>query len=521
MKVYKFGALEPTKELDAVKAQIRLGHEYYNTLVRCERDWRQAAHTQTILELGDLPTKETPAEEKKAWYQRRIEIYKENQPQRHQAMKDLRAEFGPSGKGLYWGTYLLIERAFDMACRPPKKKKKSEQPTKPPVPWEERPHFRSWQWASKLIGVQIQKGNEPRNLFRIVDKVSGPKQTWKTTGRKSRTLMLRIGTSEDRKPIWCEVPMKLHREIDGDVRWVSLHLRTVADRDTWTVCFSVENYPSRATEKNDSVAAVDIGWTFQDDQSIRIAHVIIDTIGHSRHSEDVFLPPTVWNRYKRADDIQARRKLRFNQLLEVHGEDLRALGVTMTPKSVRHLLRQLGDAERPDWLSDWLRRDKNLWRREAYVRRKATNTRRKEMELLVARLRAYKTVIVEDIDWKALKEEKDLWPEVRNRGFMSAPGELSALLKEIPGAVIAMGAYSSLRCSACGHTNDSVGAHVAVCERCSDERPRRDRACRNLLKDHKLGKTKLVKKEGARKTRSRFAKSKKDPEPPNNGIETP
>lgn len=145
-------------------------------------------------------------------------------------------------KGLYWGTYMIVEQAVDRARRskrPPRLKKYTGEGS---------------------IAIQIQGGIPWEEIFngkdtRIqVDPV--PPEAWLEKGRCRRAKMcrtiarIRIGSNPDRTPKWLEIPFWMHRPMPtgSKVKWVKVLRRRQGLRWKYYLLFTIELPSERILE---------------------------------------------------------------------------------------------------------------------------------------------------------------------------------------------------------------------------------------------------------------------------------
>jgi hypothetical protein len=206
--VYKYGALSTSLGSD-LRKQMSLGHEYYNKLVEAENERRKAAWE------GDKPPA-PPHDDcscdscKDHWTALRKKL-RDIPPL---DIKIFRVQFVL--KGLFWGTYLKIEQAFDAAW------KKTDMCN--------TVRFKSWR-KGQLAAVQIQKGHRADLQFRLEKAPDSRKGRRARDGRGRYLLQLRIGTSGS-TPIFCDpIKLELHRIPKGLPTWVIVTLKWIADRE--------------------------------------------------------------------------------------------------------------------------------------------------------------------------------------------------------------------------------------------------------------------------------------------------
>lgn len=319
VKVYRYGLLPPIENADEVRQQMRLAHNYRNTLVEVERA-RRAALRAANATRGDIPTLEAAAKAATASVDaalKSVKTFKSSERTRHvppelraqldaarvakrdavaalraaqRALKDdaqatsqrdlvnERAAFlrrsARAHCGVYWGTYLGVEAADQQMQKMPLYDRGAEP---------NDPRFVRWTGEGS-VGVQIQGGIAADAVMRgsdtrlRIEPAATPASSKRSpTSRRSatreyRVLALRIG-SRDRDPVWGRWPMVMHRPLpDGAlIKWAHVHLRKRGPRDEWSVTLTVELPDSHGRPSPGTGAvAIDIGWRLQDD-GVRVA----------------------------------------------------------------------------------------------------------------------------------------------------------------------------------------------------------------------------------------------------------
>jgi hypothetical protein len=487
IKVYKFGALPVAGDL--IRDQMRLGREYYNSLVEAENERRQRIWGG---EKVPAPPHEDCVCERCA--QKRAEdtkgVHKNctcNECQEHWNTIRARAKEEPFldykplraeavTKGLYWGTYLKIEEAFSAA----QKKTKI---------WH-LVRFRSWRQGG-LIAVQIQKGGKADRYFRV-EKAPDPR-TGKRGGQRHR-IQIRIGTAKQ-APIWSEpVSFEQHRYPLGTPTWVLVTLEYDGDRERWSVQLVCKDVPERTDLAPRGVVAIDVGWRRVEDR-LRIALARGDD-GEIHHLE----MSSKWIELaRRADRI---RSVRDKQVVEITREDPRFTGV----RSPGGVIRRAQDLEID--IGEWVRRDRHLSQYEAGCRRRSVAKRREETRVWLRGLRRrYAHAVIKDSSHKEMKEAADakLPRPARRQGQNAAPGEVIEEIRKVfgrEGVSVVKASNTSAQCS-CGHVGKIGAARLVECERCGDVEDRDLRSTRNMMSLYFEGDYGQM---TARKTESKFAK---------------
>lgn len=354
--VYRFGLLPPIEEANRVRSQMRLAHQYRNTLIEIERGKRAALRAalssySDIQEL-ELAVSKATEEEKTAAIAAKAErsagkttkispeakkhladakaarsiIYAKLRERRNELKNDstVIAKFDEINEragelrrsarancGTYWGTYLLIEDAAQAA---------SKMPLYDGVVPND-PRFVRWNGEGRVgVQIQAQAGDEPfvaENLFGTNSKIridAVDEKAWYSPirGERRRTsrtrLQIRVG-SNGRDPIFAAWPMVMHRQIPktGIIKKATVSLRMIGPREEWAVEFTVANNEVPVFEPGNGSVALDIGWRLVP-TGLRVA---------AWHAEDgskgeLILDQKILSGIKKAEDLHSIRDKNFN-----------------------------------------------------------------------------------------------------------------------------------------------------------------------------------------------------------------
>lgn len=497
MVVYEYGLLQPTSGVDVVDDQILLAHRYYNNLIEIERDRRQAiieaqasvgsiAEEQTKSDEADALVKDLSDRKKKSRGRgskvvapSKIDIA-EAKVNRAAARKLLREakvvakeELAPlyaavdeaahvrrlaarKACGVYWGTYLVVEQAYDQA------RKSSATPGRD---WGKCPSFRRWSGAG-AVAVQIQGGLPCADVFgddtRIrVDPL--PPNAYDSSvprGQRNRlqrtVLHLRVGSDENRAPVWAEWPLYMHRPLpDGAViKWAKIirvpwHQRW---RYRWKLQLTLD-VPEVVTRPGNTMVAVNLGWRLMDDSKAIVgayAHDMdggelrVATWADSRgDTGEVRLGRSFRDRIEKAEKIRSVRDLKMDVLREFLVKAGVDCAKWRSPRRFHRLLAEIEkpshgldacnqghrgglcprrgtsevvpqkpscvlDAEARDTLRRWTYRDKHLWWYERGCRSGALNYRREIYRLFALDLaKKYSIIVVEDYDLRDIVTDEN------------------------------------------------------------------------------------------------------------------
>lgn len=496
-KVYKFGARAPS-DAPLLRAQMKLGREYYNALVEAENDRRKRAWGADVV---PAPPHEDCKDKKcrecrEHWQGIRKRVRDEPLVD----AKPLRTEF--AARGLYWGTYLCIEDAWTRS-------------------WKDRDvlrlvKFRSWRKGG-VVGVQIQRHCWERNRGATIFQTEG---TGDTRGRRARfggrqLARLRIGSVERTSPVWSEsLRYEQHRAIEGRVTWVKISMKPRGDREVWSVAFTCADIPARpaSDEAIRGVVAVDVGWRRVGDD-LRIAYARSDQGVVS----ELRMGPKWRELWERADRIRGHRDDGYNALvaleLEVPGQSRSANGLR---SAVEQAIRA-GEEVAPE-VRAWMHRDRHLAQYESGCRERSVNRRVDAMRNWARDLRRkYKTLVLKKTSTKQQKETAKgdgMVQSARRQGQHAAPGEVLEHLMQVFGrdnTSLVKSAHTTNECPGCHYMNDHGPETIVTCEGCGESIDRDEASTRNVMRAWASGESD---EPTARKTTARFVKRHTQPEEP-------
>ena len=504
MKVFKYGA-RPVNQESLIRDQMKLARNYYNKLVETENKRRQQAWgsekppppphppEEVVLPDGSKKTKWCRCEECKTHWKTLREAYYALD---NLDKKPLRA--AASSWGLYWGSYLLVEQAFDQAQKT--------------TVYYDPVRFRGWRKGGQA-GLQIQNGKNTDSLFKV-EEIPDPepsarsKKNDRRAGKgkrrgQLRTLRIRIGT-EGRTPIWSDpIIFKMHRPLEGTVCWLKICMFYRGDREIWSVNFTCKDTSPRTDSATDGVVAIDVSWRQLPNGDIRLAYAR----GDNGFEDELTLDNSWLERIKKAERIQSHRDERLNDLKT---SDSR-FRLFKSPRSARiHIMKnQIAELE------DWAKREKHLEQYELGCKRKTYDVRRDAVRVWLRKLRRlYQTVVIKDSSHKEMKEQakakKKLHRAARKQGHHGAPGEIVEEICKVFGRIenvaVVIAENTTATCPVCGHMHEVNKERMITCERCGTTDDRDRISTHNLLSRFFDGQ---YEKPTARKTESKFAKKHK------------
>jgi predicted RNA-binding Zn-ribbon protein involved in translation (DUF1610 family) len=305
------------------------------------------------------------------------------------------------------------------------------------------------------------------------------------------------------------VPVIFHRPLprDAEIKWVYLTARRVACHTQWAVCFVLAR--AAGWRKMDFAdggrVAVDLGWRLVPG-GLRVAY----WCGDDGDEGEVVISHRDVSRWTKADDLRSIRDQRFNLACDaltdwMQGRDglpdwivektahlrqwrsaARLASVVLAWRNVRFD----GDVEIFAMMEAWRKKDKHLYEWQENQRRKAIAWRDNLYRNLAATLsRQYKTVVMEDANWREIGERPGVGdpagnPVAARNRTIASPGLLRRFLRErFAEYVEAKSENTTQRCHACGEimgVNASVQV-VLTCPHCAERADQDQNAARNLL----------------------------------------
>lgn len=521
-KIYTYKGRRPIEGLEQVRDQFHKAHVYRNRLVEIERRRREQVEQAVLAHYPDLVEVEARLAELELLLDALdVAIKKQNTAKRKRAGADptqkaqratyrveraalrarrkalrdvafaegsgLRTDLARideddkaarkearADSGLYWGTYLRIEQSM--------------QDCRKGAP----PEFRRWTGAG-TVAVQVQGGLEwpaatlaDGSLFRVQILPPGPganPQSARSRTKPRAIVWLRVGSFAKGSPIWAKIPIRLFRQppADARVKWAWLRMDTIGSRETWTVQVVLsrpDDWEKPGDQAEAGTVGVDVGWRLISGD-LRVAYAL----GGDDRKEVLTIPAARLSAWGKADSLRSTRDCNFDAMrarlvawLAAPGVDLPEWLVKDTEtlaqwKAISRLARLVhawkkarfaGDESVYEELLAWLKQDRHLWDWEASQRVKAARRRDDTYRKFAARLaRRYRTVRVEDIDWRELKKRARVDAKVdtpneldeRRRRYASiaAVGRLVTFLREAATEVQDIDAKNTTRaCHACG-----------------------------------------------------------------------
>ncbi len=579
-RIWTFG-VQPTPDKELFDDQLIKAHRYYNMLIEIER-WRrtefrkarsrvadmaplEARHEALKAEIQTLRTsikarraasrtreaapdlqprlKEAQAERKAVYAElKAARLALRDDPVLKEATEKLAAEGTARVKaaraacGVYWGTYLLTEKAAESAAKSPTD-----------------PEFRRWRGEGR-VGVQLhhekfQDVLEGKStMLRIT--LNAPRGTSRRAEkRRFGTVQLRVGSATPRDPIWVSFPVILHRlpPPGATLTWAWVRAQRIGTQIRYELQITVESAEFADGPRGHGVAAIDVGWRVLPNGDLRVAY-LRDDQGTER---ELCLPAKLLSRLRFCQELRSYQSLHFDVALahwrswvEAFDDELPEwlrevrphLALWKSPARLAHAVArwidEAGAREEVDRLWDLWRaarleqkldlfatldevaeffKDKTdlyptmvymeLWRRknhhlrdwEAHQRAKCLGWRKDIYRNFAADVaKTYQTVVFEDIDLRKLNRNAQPEEETRDHLHWSrntaAPGELRGFCVSAMGKsrVVEEETVDSTReCHACHHVNTwpekERAQRVLTCQGCGMRWDQDSNAARVLL----------------------------------------
>jgi len=181
---------------------------------------------------------------------------------------------------LYWGTYLLVEKAFEQASAK----------SKYDVAYDDTPShlLKSRIGVHWVGGTSVEEVLSNDTLMQIVDPPefrqtkSGPRYKRDEQGNIIYCMLrFRVGSvGKKKEPLWAELPLAYDRPlpVDGRIKFAYVTRRPLRERNPWQyyLCVSVEAASFERTLPHvtqEGTTTVNFGWRQLDSGNIRVATV--------------------------------------------------------------------------------------------------------------------------------------------------------------------------------------------------------------------------------------------------------
>lgn len=387
---------------------------------------------------------------------------------------------------LYWGTYLLVERAM--------KGRRKGAP----------PKFKHFEGRGR-VGVQIQHG------MTVAEAHLGDDD--RLTIRPVRNsnfivVRMRVGARPDKVYISCSV--KLHRPLPPNaiIKEVTLVCDRIATRCKWTCQFMVTSADGFDKPVADSgVVALNIGWRQRPDGTVRAAYFLGDDGG----TGELLIPEEYYSKLDKSESLKSIRDLNFDtaklqlfnhisdhftpdwlreqlETLMLWRSQARLAKVILTWRDKRYM----NDEEIYGVMEAWRKQDKHLYEWEANNARNFFNWRKNSYRVFANWLaQRYHTLRIADISWKKMQnkpaaDETDEMRLTRSRKRFVSPALLEGILAERLAEIEWVDAFGLT--STCANCEEDSGTPdpeqlMHTCQHCSETYDQDENHCRNLMQE--------------------------------------
>ncbi|MBT9147095.1 MAG: hypothetical protein DDT32_00847 [Syntrophomonadaceae bacterium] len=349
-RVFEYGCLPPVSGKDELLKELRLRNNYWNKLVEIDRLIRQrsalilllpgdieAAHLDAQIDLmrGEIKKgrQRTRSSITDADLKQRIKdsiaelrvLWEQNKKDRKPLIETTRADLAAietewrvarkaarADSGLYWCNYDDVDTAYDVARKETAKK------------WA-FPKFRRFDGTGKVT-VRWQNGLNANNVFdgtgTLLQIAPVHQDAWNHPVRSNRrkasrtTVRFRV-RSENRSPVWVELPMVMHRPLPagGEIRSASLVCGYVGGKPTYKLVITVappaHTLPEEGMHRGiRPTVGINLGWR-KKDNDIRIAYWADE---EGRHGE-LTLTSNTLAQFSKLNDLKSIRDKYFNEAI--------------------------------------------------------------------------------------------------------------------------------------------------------------------------------------------------------------
>lgn len=527
--VFEYGCLPPTTGEDVMLKEMRRRNDLWNKLVEIEHGYR--SKVRELLSVPDDPAVGIKAEldrvrheikaRRKATRKGKLDIselqqraddlkdalkvaYQEAKQARkkliearRQQLQELEWERRTAVKqvqkasGLYWTNGDDVIAVYDTARKRAAKEGKELK-------------FHRWEGTGKIFtryqyGLPVADvfGDDTRLQINPVDPEAWTHPQRSVRRKLARTRVRLRVTSENRSPVWVELPMVMHRPLPtgGEIRSAAIIREKVGRQHRYKLVITVALPDKRvAPKRTGGAVAIDVGWRLVPD-GLRVAYWADEAGNHGQ----LVLEPVILGAFAQLEGLRSVRDRHFN---EIRGRLAEWLASNHVPDWVReatkklaawrspgrlvsltrkwHENRYMGDEEIVPELESWLARENHLYDWEANLRDKVRRRRREEYRKFAAGLaRSYGKVVLEDFDLRCVAQKPEA--EDGTQGTIPADRQrtiaaLSKLRLAIENACRREGAevirvpamYSTVECHKCGHTEkfDAARQLYRTCPGC-------------------------------------------------------
>lgn len=542
-KVYEYGCLAPIIGEDVLIEELHRRQQYWNKLVEIERAHRERVRELLVIpddpvqpladklaevreqiktarkkgrsgkvDTSDLQDQAKKLREqiaeakiirdgaKKATREANKSALDQLEKERRDAVKAVTAQ-----SDLYWCNYDEVQKDYDQARKRAMRDKTQIK-------------FHRWDGTGKVT-VRFQKGLPVPNVFASdtrlqIDPV--PQDAWdKPRGVRRKltqtVIRLRVTSDENKKPVWVELPMVMHRPMpaESEIRCASICREKVGRKWRYKAVLTVTLGETKPKIHGRGVVGIDLGWRMIKN-GLRVAYWVDDQGEHGQ----LVLNPEVLYEFNKLPDLQSIRDKHFNEVKATLTawsaenkkpdwltEELKTLHAWRSPGRLVVLIlrwrneRFDSDQEIYDKLEYWRKRENHLYDWEANLRDQVHRRRREIYRIFAAKaVRKYDTIVLEDFDLRRVAKKPDAengtggaLPMDKQR-FIASVSELRLALKNAcqqagVDVMIVDAKHSTIECFTCGHREkfDASAQLWRTCPKCGELWDQDYNAAINLL----------------------------------------
>lgn len=541
--VYEYGCLAPTSGEDVLLAEMRRRNDLWNKLVEIDRAYR--AKVREVIAPPEDPV--APLLEELASVQEEIKQRRKRERSGRVDVTDLQARASDlrtrikearqlareerkrlaevhrglldaldserkqavlqakRGSGLYWTNADDVLASYETAR---KKAMRAGTDLK----------FHPWRGEGKIF-IRYQHGLPVPGLFGGDTKLQiAPvsQEAWdhpqRSVRRKAaRTRVLFRVTSENRKPVWIELPMVMHRPIpaESEVRSAAIIRTKVGDKFKYKLTITATIPENSRKLKRHGIIGIDLGWRIMKD-GLRVAY----WADNQNHSGELRLESRTIDAFAKLPDLQSIRDTHFNDIKkelttwlaanscpEWLQEATGSLEQWRSPRRLAGLItrwrenRFSGDEEIMSSIEQWLARENHLYHWQVNLQDQLGRRRREEYRKFAAWVaNNYDKVVLEDFDLRQMAQKPK--PEEGTSGSLPMDRQrviasVSTLRQAIDNAcrregteiIYAQAARTTIQCHKCGHVEkyDAANSVWHTCPKCGDLHDQDFNAAMNLV----------------------------------------
>ena len=548
--VYEYGCLTPIDGEEEMFAETKRRNDFWNKLVEIEKNYRE--RVKEILTVPDNPVlalrdertrlraeiksrrktersgqvnisdlkdriKEInktlslfSEEDRRKAKETRKKVIEAN---RHQ-LKEIDSERKSAvkqaqhGSGLYWCNSNDVIASYDTA-----RKRAMKEGTEL--------KFHRWTGEGKAFvryqyGLPVQDvfGNDTRLQIDPVNSDAWDHPVRSVRRKAARTKVRLRVTSENRNPVWVELPMVMHRPLpaESEIRSAAVIREQVGRKYRYKLVVTVTVNRTKIRHDGD-VVGIDIGWRLIENYEPEATAVFkslckpagpglrVAYWNDGEKSGQLVLPPRILAAFNKLKDLKSIRDTHFNEVKEtlsawLVNKDIpdwlvettkflaswRSQGRIVQLTKTWRKNRFNGDEDIVETLEHWLSRENHLYDWEANLRDQVQRWRREGYRKFAAQIACkYKRVVMEDFDLRRVSKK----PEAEEGTLGSRPQDWQRVIAAVSELRLAIenacrregtefiqveSQQSTTECHKCGHVErfDAANHLYHTCSNCGN-----------------------------------------------------